>query len=315
MWSIYLNFQIANDMCDSQEILVSVCCAAYNHSAYIRQCLDGFIMQKTNFRFDVLIHDDASTDGTQDIIREYEMKHPDIIKPIYQTENQYCKGGKISLRFNIPRAKGKYIAFCEGDDYWIDPLKLQKQVYFMEANPICNICSSGYLRKKGNKIISLELRRSSSGGIWYGLEDINHYWYCKTLTVLFRKEYIQDYSLFIAKLKFCRDYHFVYYLLKRGKGYYFSEPFGVYNMHAGGVCSLIPLSRKSINRYTCMKELYLKVGDSVTRIGLFSSIMARIRYKGYTSRKELLCLLGECMSHIVVAPRYLYNYVRHYIEC
>ena len=98
--------------------LVSICCITYNHAPYIRQCLDGFMMQQTNFTFEVLIHDDASTDGTADIIREYESKYPDIIKPIYQTENQYSKGVKVSATFNFPRAKGKYIAMCEGDDYW-----------------------------------------------------------------------------------------------------------------------------------------------------------------------------------------------------
>jgi len=92
-------------------------------------------MQKTNFPIEILIHDDASTDGTEELIRDYEVKYPEIIKPIYETENQYVKGRKGSRTFNFPRAKGKYIAMCEGDDFWIDPLKLQKQVDFLEANP------------------------------------------------------------------------------------------------------------------------------------------------------------------------------------
>jgi len=97
-------------------------------------------MQETNFPIEILIHDDASTDGTADIIREYEQKYPEIIKPIYQTENQYSKGIKISQTFNWSRAKGKYIAICEGDDYWIDPYKLQKQVDFLENNPDYGLC-------------------------------------------------------------------------------------------------------------------------------------------------------------------------------
>jgi glycosyltransferase involved in cell wall biosynthesis len=115
--------------------LVSICCITYNHEKYIQQCLEGFLIQKTTFLFEILIHDDASTDRTADIIREYETKYPDIIKPIYQTENQYSKGVIVSAVYNWPRAKGKYIALCEGDDYWIDSYKLQKQVDFMEANP------------------------------------------------------------------------------------------------------------------------------------------------------------------------------------
>ncbi len=124
-----------------EEIKVSVVCLAYNHSKYIRKCLDGFVMQKTNFKFEVLIHDDASTDGTADIIREYEAKYPDIIKTIYQTENQYSKGVKILLTLLFPKAKGKYVAICEGDDYWCDENKLQEQFDIMECHPKCSICT------------------------------------------------------------------------------------------------------------------------------------------------------------------------------
>lgn len=130
---------------------VSICCLTYNHESYIRQCLDGFVMQKANFPIEILIHDDASTDGTQDIIREYEVKYPNIIKPIYQKENQYSKGVKVSLVYNYPRAKGKYIALCEGDDYWTDPYKLQKQVDFLESHPDYVMCSHDvdiYFQKK-----------------------------------------------------------------------------------------------------------------------------------------------------------------------
>jgi glycosyltransferase involved in cell wall biosynthesis/GNAT superfamily N-acetyltransferase len=120
--------------------LVSICCVTYNHEPYIHDCLNGFIMQKTNFPFEVLIHDDASTDKTADIIREYEAKYPNIIKPVYQSENQFSKKVGINITYQFPRAKGKYIALCEGDDYWTDPLKLQKQVDFLEANEEYSAC-------------------------------------------------------------------------------------------------------------------------------------------------------------------------------
>jgi len=123
-----------------QEILVSINCTAYNQELYIRDAIEGFLNQKTTFHFEILIHDDASTDNTANIIREYEKKHPDIIKPIYQTENQYSKKWGIVHRIQQERAKGKYMASCEGDDYWTDPYKLQKQVDFMEANPECSLC-------------------------------------------------------------------------------------------------------------------------------------------------------------------------------
>lgn len=120
--------------------LVSICSLVYNHELYLRQCLDGFVMQQTSFPFEVVIHDDASTDGSAAIIREYATRYPNIFVPIYQTENQYSQGKKVSSTFVFPRARGKYIALCEGDDYWTDPLKLQKQVDFLEANPEYSMC-------------------------------------------------------------------------------------------------------------------------------------------------------------------------------
>ena len=117
-----------------EDVLVSVICNTYNHEAYIRQCMEGFLAQKTSFRFEILVHDDASTDHTADIIREYEAKYPELIYPIYQIENQYSKGNPISPTIQFPRARGKYLAFCEGDDYWTDPFKLQKQVSFLETH-------------------------------------------------------------------------------------------------------------------------------------------------------------------------------------
>lgn len=130
----------------TKKIRVSVVCNAYNHGKYIREALDGFVMQKTDFAFEVLIHDDASTDNTAEIIREFEAKYPDLIKPIYQTENQYSKGIGILHTFQLPRIKGDYVALCEGDDCWTDPLKLQKQFDALEAHPEVDMCATGAVR-------------------------------------------------------------------------------------------------------------------------------------------------------------------------
>lgn len=114
--------------------LVSICCLTYNHVEYIRDAIESFLMQKTTFPIEILIYDDASTDGTAEIIREYEKKYPNLIFPIYQQENQWSKGNSPGI-INRQRAKGKYLAYCEGDDYWTDSFKLQKQVDFLEAHP------------------------------------------------------------------------------------------------------------------------------------------------------------------------------------
>ena len=124
----------------NENIEVSIICNTYNHENYIRDALESFLMQKTNFKFEVLIHDDASTDKTPEIIREYEEKYPDIVKPVYQKENQYSQGIRYASLYQYPRVKGKYIAFCEGDDYWTDPQKLQKQYDILEEKPKIVMC-------------------------------------------------------------------------------------------------------------------------------------------------------------------------------
>lgn len=123
------------------EIEVSVCCLAYNHEKYIRDALEGFVNQKTNFRYEVLVHDDASTDKTARIIKEYEEKYPDIIKGIYQKENQYSQGVYVWEAYIYPVVRGKYIALCEGDDCWIDVNKLQRQFDALKNHPECDMCA------------------------------------------------------------------------------------------------------------------------------------------------------------------------------
>ncbi|MBO7413078.1 MAG: glycosyltransferase [Fibrobacter sp.] len=119
---------------DTEHPLVSIKCLAYNHEKYIAQTMDGFLMQETDFPFEIIVHDDASTDRTADILREYEKKYPLIVKPVYQTENQYSKrDGSLTRASNAP-LKGKYVAVCEGDDYWTNPNKLQMQADFLESH-------------------------------------------------------------------------------------------------------------------------------------------------------------------------------------
>ena len=114
---------------------VSVMCLTYNHKNFIREALDSFVMQKTTFPFEILVHDDASTDGTDDIVREYIAKYPDLVRGVFQTENQFTKTGEYPYIHIYKLAKGEYIANCDGDDYWVDPLSLQIRVDFMDAHP------------------------------------------------------------------------------------------------------------------------------------------------------------------------------------
>lgn len=177
---------------EEQPLMVTIRCITYNHEPYIRQCLEGFVMQKVNFRFEAIVHDDASTDGTAVIIREYAEKYPDIIKPIYETENQYSKHDGSLDRIMNDHTHGKYVALCEGDDYWIDPLKLQKQVDFLEENPEYSICCTDcyrYSQQTGENIY-----KPHTLEITITLDDLLDRNVISTLTVLYRKDFFMDYS-------------------------------------------------------------------------------------------------------------------------
>ena len=128
------------------EPLVSICTTTYQHRRYIRQTLDSFLSQKTDFPFEILVHDDCSGDGTVEILEEYARRYPDVVCPVFEKENQYSKGVPINETFNFPRARGKYIALCEGDDFWCDDGKLQAQADYMESHPDCTFCfTNGYI--------------------------------------------------------------------------------------------------------------------------------------------------------------------------
>lgn len=176
------------------EIMVSVCMISYNHENYIRKSLESVIAQKTKFKFEILIHDDASLDNSANIIKEYELKYPDMIKPIYQTENQFSKGKIVSKEFNYPRVKGKYVAFCECDDFWSDEYKLQKQVDFLENNTdIYSVAHRYMIVDKDNNITGyshIDLKLDS----FFNKEDALKFksGLFHLSTIMFRSSIIQD---------------------------------------------------------------------------------------------------------------------------
>ena len=172
--------------------LVSISCITYNHEKYIKDAIEGFLMQKTTFPVEILIHDDASTDDTAMIVREYELKYPHLIKPIYQTENQYSKQEGVIGRLQRGRARGKYYAICEGDDYWIDPFKLQKQVEFLEDNPEYSLIWSD-VDKLHHTTGIIENNSLSKIPIKNTLNDfLVKAWFVATCTWVYRTEFFDD---------------------------------------------------------------------------------------------------------------------------
>ena len=228
----------------NDEIMVSVSCMVYNHAKYLRKCLDGFVMQKTNFKFEVLVHDDASTDGSQDIIREYEEKYPDIIKPIYQKENQYSKHIGITKTFQIPRMKGKYVAICEGDDYWIDENKLQQQYDIMEANPNVSVCvhkvfnvnESGEVLNTFFPSFDIEKNLITSSE-YLNLIKEHDLMIFQTTALFFRKDlYVRRFKEQITFLQISDvgDYPMMLFAVQNGDVYYFDKVMSCYRVSSNG---------------------------------------------------------------------------------
>lgn len=235
-------------MREDTPILVAIYCMVYNHEAFLRKCFDGFAMQKTDFRYVAVIHEDCSTDNSAAIIREYTQKYPDMFIPIYESENMYPKhDGSIEriMKKAIDATGCKYVAFCEGDDYWTDPYKLQKQVDFMETHPDYSVTfhrcwhlnvNTG--EKQEDKCG--ELFRNGENGVEINEEMFFSNWYTQPLTIVYRAEcWVLEEML---QYRYYRDIHQIYHLLKHGKGYVFSFFGGVRTMHSGGVASMI--SRK-----------------------------------------------------------------------
>ena len=231
------------------DIKVSICTITYNHGNYIRQTLEGVVSQKTNFNLELLIHDDASTDNTAKIILEYQKKYPHIIKPILQPKNLMSKGVYVDQTFNWPRIKGKYVAYLDGDDYWTDPYKLQKQVDFLDAHPYYSIVFHPV------KMIweKAEHREGDWGPTEKELANLDkaiwHNNFIATLSVMYRwrlgGENISLWPFGVAP----GDWYVHLLHAQTGKIGYIAQVMGVYRKHSSGVWYHANASREFFTRY------------------------------------------------------------------
>ena len=228
--------------------LVSIRCTVYNHEPFLRQCLDGFVMQQTSFPFEAIVHDDASTDASAAIIREYAEHYPDIIKPIYETENQYNKhdGSLDRIMDAAVHPDSKYIAYCEGDDYWTDPQKLQLQVDFLESHPdyymTCHAFKFYYEDSKEFKPHKFldKLPLTKYRGKEYCTPSIDDFfnstWFTQILSIVRRK---QDFISQSKRKRYNQFYDYIacYYMLRAGECAVFKDVMGVYRKHKEGIYS------------------------------------------------------------------------------
>lgn len=237
-----------------EEIKVSVYCLAYNHEKYIKDCLEGFVNQKTNFKYEVIVHDDASTDNTASIIKEYASKYPNIIKPILQKENQYSQSLQhIIDKFIEPALKGKYVAICEGDDYWCDNYKLQKQVGILENHPeyvACTHQTKTVNSSKGDVSLYSKLKQSGIIDIEKILRDRGPVYH--TSSLCYRKEALENKPAFCYITKGIGDYSDEFALAFKGEIYYIDEIMSVYRQFTESSWSL------NVRDVVSAKEKYYK---------------------------------------------------------
>lgn len=222
--------------------LVVIRCIAYNQAKYIRQTLDGFVMQQTDFRFVAVVHDDASTDGTAEIIREYAAKYPEVIIPVLETENQYSKPGnqlgKI-MEQAVAQTGAKYLAYCEGDDYWIDPRKLQKQVDFLESHPDFSMACTNFtfLHQQNGQMQTVGDTARNEVITFDNLMLFNS---VATLTVVLRMDVYLEFRRFVADAPRWTfgDYPTWLYAASKGKIMKFGDVTAVYRVLASSASHL-----------------------------------------------------------------------------
>lgn len=305
---------------DDNKPLVAIHCLVYNHEPYLRDCFEGFVMQQTTFPFVVIVHDDASTDGSAGIIREYAEKYSHIFKPIYQKENLYKKGGFRVINeviFSVIDGIGaKYVAMCEGDDYWIDPLKLQKQVDILEADEtLMAVCTDTSI--VDNHSLVLNAKR---GGVVendiegrYTLRDFfrgNHQY--PTASVIYRNIHKEEvrYKMAHTRNAYLGDWTMWICLHLFGDFYYINEPMVAYRINPMSVthtCSRV--GRAKANWTICqsvadiLPEEYADIASEL-RTPNWAWVSLMLAYK---AEKKYIPMLGCAIVALFKCPRTLRN--------
>lgn len=245
------------------EPLLSVVTITYNHEHYIRRCIEGVLMQKVDFPMEFIIADDCSRDGTLVICEEYRRRFPELIRVV-------SSGSNVGVVANEQRAflaaKGKYIATCEGDDYWTDPLKLQKQVDFLESHPDYSVCFHRFRKvhlndgsEEGDGCDNL-FRGEDAAGIEISMYQFMHQWVTQYLTMVFRRD-CYDFEAW-QRYRYFRDTHQIYHLIRNGKCWLFAFDGGVYQLTGDGIYSTENAFKREQMTLDVDRELWKANGDA-----------------------------------------------------
>ena len=220
-------------------VLVTVVCVTYNHIKYLSRCLEGILMQKVNFRYEIIVHDDASSDGTKELLEKYALNYPDKIVPIFETENLFTKNRSVLFEKVFPLIKGKYVAFCDGDDYWTDPLKLSKQIKFLELNRDYNICFHPVKIHMENSNSPEELFPTSYTRFNKNVLDINYLFlrnFIPTCSVVYRWINLKDLTQKDLPIGIIPEDWYIHLLhAKSGKIFCMNEVMAIYWRHESSV--------------------------------------------------------------------------------
>lgn len=258
---------------------------AYNHANYIEDAISSVLEQECVFTVELVIVEDCSSDETYDICLRYQSQYQDRIRLISNEQN-------LGMRDNFLQAlkacKGKYIALCEGDDYWTDKMKLQKQVGILERNlDYSLVCGNYFIRNTydGNFYPVKYKNINIKGDFEFDLSFLNKEWITKTLTVIFRRSELDLDKL--SEYKYARDAQLIYLLLKSKKGYFIHDYLGVYRVHMGGVFSSLTGERAAYITFNVFREMYYKNKDRYTLISYFNALVDLLKYSLWNEKWRL----------------------------
>lgn len=279
---------------------ISVCCTCYNHEEYISKALESILAQKGDFTIEILVHDDASTDSSQSIIRSFVNKYSDIVKPILQKENQYSKGIAMNENFNFSRAEGEFIAICEGDDFWTDEYKLAKQLKYMREHKECSFCFSNAIiqdmRKQRKDRLFVPYYDNEQQFIKdsgeYSLSDIIKLSFIPTASFFFRrKDYLQLKDELIKPFPY-GDMRYKLLFTSLGYAYFLDEPTCVYRENVSG-SAMHKWSKE--NRQKSFNRLY-SVYEFLNNL------------KSLCDKKYAEAIVADQEKHLDYALEYMYDF-------
>ena len=273
---------------------VSILCMTYNQEGYIRDAVESFLKQRTTFEYEILINDDCSSDGTKKILQEMQNQYPDKIHVVFQRENQYSQGIDISKEFLFPLAKGKYVALCEGDDYWVSSDKLQKQYEALETHPACGFCvhASYCVEADSKRMLSLSQPFESDCIVDKGilLENIHPF---ATNSYFIRSNLYKEYLLSsIQSLPAHGDQKMSVFFALHTDTFYLSEALSAYRV----------LAKNSINSFIACKsdeEKKIIALDLLKRRNALVDVanqVSNLKFKDCFTRARENHLLGYCLA-------------------